>query len=129
MEVEESTNGDDDQQWCIDENETMGTVLETTKFRCAVYKELTAERPLTIDWLMDQLRLLVGDLPRRVCSVSTTTAAIAAKHKLTMFTTTLDQLMDQSTGDDNATDSECTPFKLKRFTRNRSCLLYTSRCV
>lgn len=112
-------NGDDDQQWCIDENETMGTVLETTKFRCAVYKELTAERPLTIDWLMNQLRLLVGDLPRRVSSVSTTTAVKAAKHKLTMFTTTLDQLMAQSTGDDNATDSECTPSKLKRFTRNR----------
>lgn len=109
------------QQWYIDENETMNTVLETSRFRCAVYKELAAERPITIVWLMDQLRLLVSRLPTDSPPIKAVERIPKRFSANTTTTTTLGQLMDQSMMkiEDTATDYECTPFKLKRFARQR----------
>lgn len=110
------TPTDDDRKY-IEENETLGNVLETSKFRCTVYNELSANRPITIVWLIEQLRLMVVDLPRDNSPSSDDQET--PKMKRTTVTTVNQLMATVAKRDFTTADSEFPPLKLKRFKRKR----------
>lgn len=103
---------DDENRWHIEENVTTKNVLKTSRFRCTVYKELTANRPLTIVWLIEQLQRMVAELHH---DNSTSSDNAEIPKSTTTAVTTVNQLMD--TVAKRSSDSACSPFKMKRFHR------------
>lgn len=109
-----SKTPNDEDRWYIEENKTTNNVLETSRFRCTVYKELSANRPLTIVWLIEQLQRMVVELNRDNSPPSVNPEI--PKDKVTTVTT-VNQLMTAVAKQNS--DSQCSPFKLKGFNRKR----------